>query len=108
VGEITEVEMVVARALMDADHEIRRQVKCGGGRCDIFDDTTGEIIECKILGDVISINSALRQLDRYRHHFFDPQMAIAIPRILPEAEWLIPSLQARNIRIIEVEKGICV
>lgn len=105
-SEKTEVEDIVAYELSSAGHEIRRQVVCGSGRCDIFDGTTSAIIECKLVGDSRSLAEAAAQLERYRPYFFDPQLAIAVPRVEREARWLIPALEKRNIMLIEIEKGI--
>lgn len=104
-SELTEVEEPLARQLLAGHHDIRRQVPCGGGRCDIFDETTSELIECKAVGDVTSIAAAIQQLNRYRPHFYDPTLAIAVPALLPEAEWLRPALDNLGIRVIEMEKG---
>lgn len=104
-SELTAVEEPLAQQLLAGRHDIRRQVQCGSGRCDIFDDTTSELIECKAVGNVASIAAAIQQLNRYRHHFCDPQLAIAIPVLLPEAEWLRPALDDRAIRVIEMDKG---
>lgn len=105
--ELTHVERPLACALREAGHEIRRQVPAGcGGRADIFDFTTGEIIECKPRGDTASIVAAVKQLRRYRPHFFDPQLAVAVPKIEPDAAWLADMLRKEGIRVIEVDVGI--
>ena len=105
-SELAAVEEPLAQALLEGRHEIRRQVACGRGRADIFDETTGELIECKARGDAESIGAAVDQLKRYRPYFYDPQLAVAVPCIEPDARWLIAALQQQGIRIIEMSKGI--
>ena len=48
-----EIEEITAYHLRRGHHKIRRQVKCGNGRVDIFDQTTSEIIECKLMAMLI-------------------------------------------------------
>lgn len=105
-SELDAVELPLARALIEGGHEIRRQVVCDGGRVDIFDETTSEIIECKLNGGTASISAAVKQLKRYRSSFFDPQLAVAVPRVEPDARWLASLLARDGIRIIEVELGV--
>lgn len=108
-SELLLVEEPLVRALLEGQHELQRQVQCGPtGRCDIWDGTTSELIECKARGDVASIAAAVAQLQRYRPYFYDPQLAVAVPRVLPEAALLARAVEAAGIRIIEVEKGVCV
>lgn len=104
--EITTVEEPLALALQQAGHEIRRQVTCSVGRIDILDDTTFEIIECKFLGDASRISDAVNQLHRYQSRFPGAQLAVAVPYVEDEAEWMIKALDAIGIRIIEVDKGV--
>lgn len=104
--EIETVEDPLARALIEGGHDIKRQVVCDGGRIDIYDSTTSEIIECKARGNASSISDAVNQLNRYRPHFFDPQLAVAVPRVEPDALWMVAALREIGIRIIEVEKGV--
>ena len=104
-NELHAVELPLVAALREGAHDVRRQVRCGNFRLDIVDDTTGEIIECKARGNAASICAAVGQLRRYRHHIFDPQLAIAVPLVEPEAQWLAEMLKREGIRIIEVSKG---
>lgn len=104
-AEFRLVEEPLARQLIEGRHEIRRQVCVDGGRIDIFDETTSELIECKAVGDSVSIAAAVEQLRRYKPDFCSPQLAIAIPRLLPSAEWLRPALEDLEIRLIEMERG---
>jgi Holliday junction resolvase len=103
--EREKVEEPLARMLVEAGHEIQRQTVCGAGRIDIFDGTTSEIIECKARGSASLISDAVNQLNRYRPHFFDPQLAIAVPFVEDDARWMIAALAEIGIRIIEIEKG---
>jgi hypothetical protein len=82
------------------------KVKCGNGRVDIFDETTSEIIECKLIGDADTIGAAIGQLQRYRPYFFDPQLAIGVPILWPSAKPMLEILDRSNIRLIEIAKGI--
>lgn len=103
--EFENVEEPLARALIAGRHEIKRQVICGDGRVDIFDETTSEIIECKARGNASSISDAVNQLMRYRPHFFDPQLAVAVPFVEPSACWMISALREIGVRVIEVSRG---
>lgn len=104
--ELLTVELPLYDELRAAKHDVRRQVACSKGRVDIVDDTNGELIECKARGDISSIAAAREQLRHYRHDFFDPYLAIAVPRVEPEARWLLPALAAEDIRVIEIERSI--
>ena len=103
-GIEAEVEEIIAYHLRRGDQ--RRQVKCGNGRVDIFDETTSEIIECKLIGDADTIGAAIGQLQRYRPYFFDPQLAIGVPILWPSAKPMLEILDRSNIRLIEIAKGI--
>jgi hypothetical protein len=46
------------------------------------------------------------RLQRYRPHFFDPQLAIGIPILWPSAEPMREILDHINTRLIEIAKGI--
>lgn len=104
--ELIDVEAPLVRALTEAGHEVKRQVICDAGRIDVFDATTSEIIECKARGNASSISDAVNQLNRYRLHFFDPQLAVAVPFVEDDARWMIEALAEIGIRVIEVEKGV--
>lgn len=105
-NELITVEEPLAKALLAGDHEIQRQVRVPGGRVDIWDGTTSTIIECKAVGDTSSIITAVKQLRRYYPNFYDPQLAVAVPRIEPEAKWLADALRQTGIFFIEIERGV--
>lgn len=112
------VEEPLAKILCDAGHAIERQVSCVGGRVDILDFTTGEIIECKAWGSASDIAAAVTQLYRYRpgagvgspffRHstgrlpFRGRRLVVAVPSVEHDALWLADIVRRKGIRIIEV------
>jgi hypothetical protein len=104
--ELLTVEEPLALALLEAGHEIQRQVIVGCGRIDIFDETAFELIECKAVGNTSSIVAAIKQLKRYRPYFPGPQLAVAVPRIENDAIWLADAMEKTGIRFIEIQRGV--
>lgn len=102
--EILFVEQPLSEWLVRRGHIIERQVKCAGGRVDIVDSTSKELIECKASGRISSIVAAARQLKHYESVFDGFGMVIAVPRIDESADWMVVALRGIGFRFIEVRK----
>lgn len=101
--EELKVEAPLAAKLKSMKHEVRRQVKCAGGRIDIVDFTAGDLIECKADGHLQSIVDAAKQLKSYQPSYPRMRLCIAVPFIDPTAAWMAESLRNSGFHFIEVE-----
>jgi hypothetical protein len=98
------VETPLARFLQEYGHHILRQVPCAGGRIDILDTTTKELIECKARGNGRSLFDAAVQLKHYQKFYSDHRLVIAIPAVESDDKWLAEAFHAVGFRIFEVER----
>jgi hypothetical protein len=102
--EVSNVEGPLAFRLKSLGHDVRRQVRCAGGRIDIVDITASDIIECKADGDLQSIVDAAKQLKRYHPSYPQMRLCIAVPFIEPSATWMADSLRNAGFQFIETDQ----
>src|ERR1700719_4727199 len=77
-AETVKVEIPLVKAREAMGHRVRRQMRCAGGVIDIFDLTSDEIIECKLIGTSSSLGEAAGQLRRYGKTFPGTALSIAV------------------------------
>lgn len=97
------VEGPLASFLKDVGYEIKRQVTCPGGKIDILNETTKELIECKARGNGHSLYDAAFQLKHYQAAYPDHRLVIAVPTIEADCGWFADALRGAGFCILEVE-----
>lgn len=101
--ELAKVEKPLAAKLKKMGHKVSRQVNCAGGRVDIVDYTSSDLIECKADGYLQSIVDAAKQLKGYQPSFPGMRLCIAVPFIDASAIWMAESLRQSGFHFIETD-----